>query len=83
LNDSKQQPSADTLVKATLGAVAEKRGKAWGKSHGYVGRPGGWIYNAQGRKITQGWWSFYNRFWQTIEAARIASESSSDKGGAK
>jgi hypothetical protein len=35
-----------------------KAARAWAKLHGYQGRSGGWIYNASGQVVTQGWHSF-------------------------
>jgi len=36
--------------------------KRWGALHGYEGRSGGNIYNADGRRICQGWWAFFEKY---------------------
>jgi hypothetical protein len=35
-----------------------KAARAWAKLYGYQGRSGGWIYDASGEIVTQGWQSF-------------------------
>jgi len=51
-----------------IGDAEIKVAKEWAKAHGYKGQSGGWIYNAAGKPVTQGWWSFAKKFWNRIAA---------------
>lgn len=44
------ETTTSTTFKTPLAAT-----KAWAKANDYEGRPGGWIYNAKGRPVIQGW----------------------------
>ena len=45
--------------------VRETAAKIYAVVHGYEGRNGGWIYNAEGRPIVQGWRPFADRLERT------------------
>jgi len=40
--------------------------KRFGKTFGYSGVPGGWIYDRTGKPVAQGWLSFYTVFSTSI-----------------
>lgn len=58
--------------------------KRWGALHGYEGASGGNIYAADGRRICQGWWTFFNKYRYRILADVEAGtfKVSRSKGGA-
>jgi len=52
---------------------AIRRGKRYGKAHGYEGAVGGWIYGPTNpRPLCQGWAAFFTRSRRTIEAWEAA-----------
>ena len=42
----------------TIRNAPVKAAKAWAKEFGYTGKAGGWIYDASGDPVTQGWANF-------------------------
>ena len=42
--------------------------KKWGKTFGYSGRVGGWIYNKHGAPVAQGWLGLYFKYSRAIRA---------------
>jgi hypothetical protein len=48
-------------TKATWQMTAEELAKIYGAQRGYSSREGGWIYNAAGRPVVQGWSAFADR----------------------
>ena len=58
--------------------------RRWGLRHGYEGRSGGNVYNADGRRICQGWWAFFEkyRFVMLADVQAGTFKVSRSKGGA-
>lgn len=54
--------------------------KAYAAFKGHSGALGGWIYNSEGRALTQGWISYFNRFWYTGMQAWIKRERLKNAG---
>ena len=45
----------------SFGADLNTAMRAWGREHGYAGKPGGWIYSiTTGHTYTQGWWNVWS-----------------------
>jgi len=63
-------PSVSSTMEAYLASELaqltndERKANArrWGLRHGYEGRSGGNVYNADGRRICQGWWAFFEKY---------------------
>jgi hypothetical protein len=48
--------------------------KAWAKEHGYVGKPGGWIYRPNGESVCQGWDSLADTLVRQLKLAKGSDE---------
>ena len=85
-------PSVSSTMEAYLASELaqltndERKSNArrWGLRHGYEGRSGGNVYNADGRRICQGWWTFFEkyRFVMLADVQAGTFKVSRSKGGA-
>lgn len=54
-----RHPETAKLAERVFSSQA-RAGRAYGGIKGYNGKPGGWIYNQQGRVLAQGWAALVN-----------------------